>query len=388
MKKILLISAVVILSIPVFLVSSAKVNGTLKAIDTPDDGGKSVTLSWDITDAKFIPVTIEILRGDAKDAPFTTVATIEPGETTYADKTTIDGTEYFYRIALISKWGTKAFIDADASVISKPQWFDTKMTYFLILALIITVAILYYIETSRRGKKYYIRKIAGLDAIEEAIGRATEMGRPILYIPGIQDMDDVQTMAGLNILSMVSQKVAEYDTPIMVPTCRSLVMTTAREIVKGAFLAAGRPDAYNEQNIFYVTDEQFAFVAHVNGLMVRDKPATCFYMGAFFAESLILAEIGNSVGAIQIAGTAMPSQLPFFIAACDYTLIGEELFAASAYLSQSPQEIGSLKGQDLGKLVAMFVIGLGAISATIASYSGSAVFNQITDFVIKFFTTV
>ena len=46
-------------------------------------------------------------------------------------------------------------------------------------------------------------------------------------------------------------------------------------------------------------------------------------------ESLILAETGNTIGAIQVAGTAMPAQLPFFVAACDYTLIGEEFFAAS-----------------------------------------------------------
>jgi len=84
---------------------------------------------------------------------------------------------------------------------------------------------------------------------------------------------------------------------------------------------------------------------------VREKPAACFYMGAFFAESLILAETGNSIGAIQIAGTAMPAQLPFFVAACDYTLIGEEFFAASAYLTGSPEELGSLKGQDVGKLI-------------------------------------
>ncbi|MBN4057180.1 hypothetical protein JYU19_02615, partial [bacterium AH-315-J21] len=82
------------------------------------------------------------------------------------------------------------------------------------------------------------------------------------------------------------------------------------------------------------------------------------FMGAFFAESLILAETGNEVGAIQIAGTAMPSQLPFFVAACDYTLLGEELFAASAYLSREPRQLGSLKGQDVGKglfLVAMLI---------------------------------
>ena len=73
-----------------------------------------------------------------------------------------------------------------------------------------------------------------------------------------------------------------------------------------------------------------------------------FLRGLFYAESLILAETGNSVGAIQIAGTSEAAQLPFFVAACDYTLIGEELFAASAYLTGEPQQLGSLKGQDAG----------------------------------------
>jgi hypothetical protein len=90
-------------------------------------------------------------------------------------------------------------------------------------------------------------------------------------------------------------------------------------------------------------------------------------MGQFYAESLILAETANSVGAIQIAGTAMPSQLPFFVAACDYTLIGEELFAASAYLSKDPKLLGSLKGQDVGKFIFLLVILVGVVFLTLNS---------------------
>jgi hypothetical protein len=112
--------------------------------------------------------------------------------------------------------------------------------------------------------------------------------------------------------------------------------------------------------IRYVAGEQFAYVAAVNGIMLREKPAACVYMGAFYAESLLLAETGFAAGAIQISGTANPEQLPFFIAACDYTLMGEELFAASAYLSKEPLLLGSLKGQDLIKilLVACIIIGV------------------------------
>jgi len=107
--------------------------------------------------------------------------------------------------------------------------------------------------------------------------------------------------------------------------------------------------------------------------MFRDKPAACFYMGAFYAESLILAETGNSVGAIQVAGTAMPTQLPFFVAACDFTLIGEEFFAASAYLSGEPQQLGSLKGQDFGKLIGGLLLIAGCLIMTLSSIQSRGV---------------
>ena len=60
--------------------------------------------------------------------------------------------------------------------------------------------------------------------------------------------------------------------------------------------------------------------------------------------------------AIQIAGTDMVTQLPFFIVACDYTLIGEELYAAGAYMGGDPKLTGGLKGQDWCKALAICCI--------------------------------
>src|SRR6185503_2688255 len=141
----------------------------------------------------------------------------------------------------------------------------------------------------------------------------------------------IGTIAGISVLSRIARTVADYGADLDVPTSRGLVMTACREAVQAAYYQAGRPDAFNPDSIPYITDEQFGFVAYLVGSMVRKRPAACFYMGTFFAESLLLAETGNSIGAIQIAGTSETSQLPFFVAACDYALIGEEFFAASAY---------------------------------------------------------
>ncbi|HET9232705.1 MAG TPA: DUF6754 domain-containing protein [Candidatus Eisenbacteria bacterium] len=264
--------------------------------------------------------------------------------------------------------------------------FDQRHGNLLIVLLIVGGSILFYTFRAQSGVTYFIRKIAGIAAIEEAVGRATEMGRPVLYIAGTQDLDNVQTVAGLTILSSVAGRIAQYDAHLEMPTSRSLVMTTARETVKEAYLAAGRPDAYNEEHIYYVTDEQFGFVGYVNGYMVRQKPATCIYMGCFFAESLIFAETGHTIGAIQIAGTAQPTQLPFFVAACDYTLIGEELFATSAYLSQDPRLLGSLRGQDFGKAFAMIFIFLGSVLTTLAVVSKSPALESAARWVHDWFT--
>jgi hypothetical protein len=230
----------------------------------------------------------------------------------------------------------------------------------LMFAAIVGIAgvLLFYTRKARRGHKFFLRKIPGLKAIEEAIGRSTEMGKPVLYVPGIMDMDQVETVAGVIVLGHVAKMTAKYDTSLNVPVSRAIVMKAARESVKESYTVEGRPDAFNEDMVHYITDDQFAYAAGVNGIMVREKPAACLYMGKFYAESLILAETGNSIGAIQVAGTASQAQIPFFVTACDYTLIGEEFFTASAYLSQKPELIGGIKGQDILKAAVIVLIML------------------------------
>ena len=254
--------------------------------------------------------------------------------------------------------------ESTESVIARAHWFNKNRTNMLIAILLISGMILYYIERAKQAKEIYLRPIAGLNAFEEAVGRATEMGKSVLYVPGIQDLDQVETIAGIIILGHVSKMTARYETGLNVPVARSLVMEASREIVHESYLSEGRPDLFNPDMVHYLTDDQFAFAAGVNGIMLREKPAAIFMQGKFFAESLILAETGNSIGAIQIAGTASPAQIPFFVTACDYTLIGEEFFAASAYLGKDPKLMGSIKGQDIVKAIVMISISIGVVFET------------------------
>ena len=231
---------------------------------------------------------------------------------------------------------------------------DNMALFFaVIISSVILMSSVYWAED---GKEIFIREIPGIKAMEEAVGRATEMGKPVLFVPGILDFNEVETIAGINVLGHVSSLTADYETELNVPVSKSIVMEAAREMCKESYLQAGRPDLYNNDMVYFLADSQFAYAAGINGYMLREKPAACFYQGKFYAESLLLAETGNSIGAIQIAGTGSSSQIPFFVTACDYTLIGEEFLTASAILSNKPDLKGSIRGQDIIKLLA--IIGM------------------------------
>lgn len=346
--------------------------------DHPNDAGTSLDLHWELspddsdTATATKVVAYQVFRAVDGEQGTESIARLNAGNTEFSDGDCVASSRYQYFVQAVTADGTasESATHSDA-VLPVVQWFDRSRTWVAVIVLFVCSAVIICTELAKWGWTTYVRPIAGLTAIDEAVGRATEMGRPMLFVPGIMDIDEIETVAGLTVLAHVGEKAAVYDTPIEVPTARSLVMTAAREALEGAYLTAGRTEGFDEDRVYYVTEEQFGYVAAVCGWMSREKPAACFYLGKFFAESLVLAETGNACGAIQLAGTAESAQLPFFVAACDYTLIGEELFAASAYLSGEPQQLGTLKGQDVGKVFVAVLLVCGSLLATGAMLWGA-----------------
>jgi hypothetical protein len=349
--------------------------GAVRAFDTPNDAGRSITLRWSAADTLIQAWLVERTGSESTKV----IATNESGETSYLDEGVKDRVRYTYRVAAVAGRDT-VWSSPSPEVSSSPQFLNTNRINILIAMVVFFALVIYFIETAKQGKNLFVRRIAGLDAVEEAVGRATEMGKPIIYVPGLGSVADIATIASLNILGEVAKKTAQYDSALLVPNRDPIVYTVAREMVKEAYTKAGRPDAFRADSVFFITSEQFAYAAAVDGLMAREKPATNFFLGTFWAESLILAETGASTGAIQIAGTDSVFQLPFFITACDYTLIGEELYAASAYLSREPLLLGSLKGQDYGKIVIIAVAVIGSALLLLSKIPALSLFGHIAGF--------
>jgi hypothetical protein len=271
--------------------------------------------------------------------------------------------DYYYRVdAVTADPAVFAMSEVIGPVQTHGQWFNIGRMPSLFATGFFLLLVILFVRAARRGKELYVRPLAGIEAVDDAIGRATEMGKPILYVLGLGTAADIATIASFTVLARVAKRVAEYQTELIVPTYDPIVMSVAQETIKSAYADAGRPDSYKPDTVFFVTQDQFAYVSAVNGIMLRQLPATNVYMGKFFAESLILAETGALAGSIQISGTDEIAQIPFFVVACDYTLIGEELYAASAYLGREPILLGSLKAQDYAKAAVIIFAIVGAIA--------------------------
>ncbi|MCC6729736.1 MAG: hypothetical protein IT208_10405 [Chthonomonadales bacterium] len=246
-----------------------------------------------------------------------------------------------------------------------------------LLILALCAAVMNRIQAARRGQPVFVRRIAGLDHLEEALGRATEMGRPILFSPGFGELSNMSTFAGLAVLEYAVRRAARFGLRVIVPIPSATVFPVAQDTVRDAFGAEGRPELYSSDDVLFLSGDQNAFAAAVTGIMERDRVGAAFYFGSYGFESLLLAETGQRIGAIQVAATDSFFQVPFFLTACDYTIIGEELYAASAYLSREPIMLGSLIGQDYGKLglVALLVVGVAAALWASLHGGGAGGFN-------------
>jgi hypothetical protein len=361
----------------------------LQAYDTPNDGGASLTVVWapapyDSADAQYQvllgepgvtdPAAMKVVAQfpantryvkDAKTAWWTRLAATDQHQFVIRNGKGIglnNGTTYPVTVAVVQ--GDQRWIGPVVQASPAANWLNWNELNNLVLALLFGGIVFYAISTAKR-REIFLRRIPGLDAVDEAIGRSTELGKPILYLTGAHDMSDPSTIAAAVILGRVAKKAASYETELLVPHRDPITMAVCQEITKQAYLEAGKPDLFKDDSNFFITSDQFSYTAAVDGIMLRKKPAANFFMGSYFAESLLLTETGASTGAIQIAGTDSDHQLPFFVTTCDYTLIGEELYAASAYLSREPVQIGTLRGQDIGKAFILGVIGVGTVLATV-----------------------
>jgi hypothetical protein len=246
---------------------------------------------------------------------------------------------------------------------------EGRNVQFLLMIFCI-VAVYFLVDSVRKGRKVPMKTLPGVDAIEEAVGRAAEMGRPVHYSPGYalgglyNPTMGPGVVAGITILNKAAEEVAKRGVRLIVSLAQAEAVPVVEDIVKTQYSRAGME--MPADTVRFISTEQYAYAAGVLSTIFEERPAANLMIGYYWSESLQFAGAGVYVGAMQIGGTPSVSQIPFFVAVCDYTLIGEEVFAAAAYIDPTPPQLGSLVAADWFRIIVI----AGALIVWLASNAG------------------
>lgn len=246
----------------------------------------------------------------------------------------------------------------------------------LIIFMFVVAIFSYYYSKKKasEGKTPFggIRPLDAMDHLEEGVARSVEMGKKVHMTLGMGDFTDSNTnpliVAGLNILGNVAEICGKLEVPLIVTIAQSVVVPIAKGVIRDGFGRVGRPELYNDDIVRYASEDQFAYSANSAAIIMRENVGTNIMAGYFFDEDIIVAETGVRAGCYQIGGNKM-----IFVVTCEYFMLGEELFAAGAYISKDPALVGSIAQQDISKGLLLGFLILGVI----LSYFGVGIISTI-----------
>jgi hypothetical protein len=240
----------------------------------------------------------------------------------------------------------------------------------LIFLVLIYLLGFWAIQKGRKGDALFIRQLGVFDAIKEAIGRAVEMGRPVLFSTGhagggLTSANAGAHMAGISMLGYVATECAKLGAKIIFVPGFAEMIPLGENIIHDAYREQGAEELITPDMVRYVSDNPHAFNIGCIAVMRQENTAANILIGAYWSsDALVIAGAGALTGAIQIGGGTSIGPIANFIATCSYVVMGEEVPASGAFASQDIPMLNNIVSGDYVKYI---VIGLAILGSVLIS---------------------
>lgn len=222
-----------------------------------------------------------------------------------------------------------------------------------LLVLLLVAGVL--LASMRRRTQPWLRPLPGVSAMLQGLRSSERHERPAMFAPGSEEVQSLQTLNALVTLSRLSERAQSSGGELRVPIAGPFAYWLAADML------ADSPAAVP----VYVAPEQLAYAAGSARVARTHESVTNAFFGELSDETLLLAEPGAQRGVPQVGATASYEQLATLWLATDHVLLGEELFATPAYLSEQKEQSGMLRGQDWLRWVWIGSMLVGSALATL-----------------------
>jgi len=253
-------------------------------------------------------------------------------------------------------------IDAMESLLSG----GLNITALAVLALFCLLLVVFN-GRAKRGHRFPVRAISAYKSIHQLVSRSLESGQPIHVGMGSGRVGTEampEALMGLTVFDYVARHAAAYDQAVLGTTADGTILSAAQGVLQRAREEAGFAERYAGKELRFYGPDPLVYAAGTAGAITRDQHLANILVGRFGHEGLWIGEAAQGQDMVQLGGAVSPSAIALMQATLDECVIGEEVFAAGAYLHRR-SHLGSLATQDTMRILAILAIIASVVMASL-----------------------
>lgn len=226
-----------------------------------------------------------------------------------------------------------------------------NLTALLGFGLVLVAGVMLLVLTfARRKTQPVFRAIPAFNRFQRAIGLSVEDGSRLHFTFGRGSLTaptSASALAALGMLRRVAELTSLSDRPPVVTSGNPVLAILTQDTLQSAYQAAGAEELFKRDTGRVAGLTPFSYVAGTLPVMYDENVSANVILGNFGMEAALLADTAERENSfILAAADTLPAQTVLYVTAQD-PLIGEELFAAGAYLNAGPAHTASLTVQDV-----------------------------------------
>jgi hypothetical protein len=233
-----------------------------------------------------------------------------------------------------------------------------------LLVVVVSSGLLVGITYLRRKSPAQFRPIKAFSRLRNAIGRAVEDGSRLhiaLGHGGLTSPQGAASLASLVTLRRLADMTSAGDKPPVASSGDGAVAILSQDILQSAFQDATAGGHYDVTGGRLTGLTPFSYAAGSNSIMQDEQVSTNVMLGNFGVEAGLLMDTAERQNSFTLAASDDLSAQAILYANAQDPLIGEELFAAGAYLNAGPVHSASLTVQDILRWSLIVIMLIGAL---------------------------
>jgi hypothetical protein len=231
-------------------------------------------------------------------------------------------------------------------------------------ALLLAAVLLPVFTFLRRKSPASFRHIDAYERLNRSVGLAVEDGTRLHISLGRGNLVTGRggsALAGLAMLRRLAERTSVSDRPPIATSGDASLAILSQDTLQSGYRAAGAEEQYRFTTGRLTGLTPFSYAAGAMPTIHDENVSTNVILGDLGAESALLAEASDRENANLIAASDDLSAQAVFYASSQEPLLGEELFAAGAYVGAGPAHDASLNVQDVLRWLIVLALIVGSL---------------------------